>query len=40
MPSHTPALRGEYQTLFDTCDIRPQRQQAVATLVTQMAQRL
>ena len=38
MPSLTPALRGEYQTLFDTCDIRPQRQQAVATLVTQMAQ--
>jgi lysozyme family protein len=38
MPGFTPALRGEYQTLFDTCDIRPQRQQAVATLVTQMAQ--
>lgn len=38
MPSLTLTLREEYQTLFDTCDIRPHRQQAVATLVTQMAQ--
>ena len=38
MPSLTPTLREEYQTLFDTCDIRSQRQQAVATLVTQITQ--
>ncbi len=38
MPSLTPTLRKEYQALFDTCDIRPQRQPEVATLVTQITQ--
>jgi lysozyme family protein len=38
MPSLTSALREEYQALFGTCDIRPQRQQDVETLVTRIAQ--
>jgi len=38
MPRLTPTLREEYQALFDTCDIRPQKQQDVATLVTKIAQ--
>ena len=38
MPSLTPALRAEYQTLFDTCDIRPPKQPAVATIVSKIAQ--
>lgn len=29
MPTLTPALRGDYQQLFDTCQIRPERQAEV-----------
>jgi lysozyme family protein len=33
----TPALRSEYQQLFDSCEIRPERAPAVEPLVTQIA---
>jgi len=33
----TPALRAEYLQLFDSCDIRPDKQAAVDTLVAQIA---
>ncbi|MFN0122634.1 MAG: hypothetical protein ACKV2V_19220 [Blastocatellia bacterium] len=36
MVSLTPALRAEYETLFRTCAIRPERQEEVETLVNRI----
>jgi len=36
MPSLTPQLRAEYQNLFDTCQIRPNRQNTVEQLADKL----
>jgi len=38
MPPFTPALRDEYQNLFDTCITRPQRQTTVNSLTATLLQ--
>jgi lysozyme family protein len=38
MPPFTPALRDEYQNLFDTCVTRPQRQTTVKSLTATLLQ--
>ena len=38
MPNLTPQLREEYQTLFDTCAIRPERKSAAESLASALVQ--
>ena len=38
MPSLTPQLRSEYQNLFDTCQVRPERQNTVEHLASTLIQ--
>lgn len=38
MPNLTPELRDEYRTLFDSCEIRPERKSEVEPLVTGLLQ--
>ena len=38
MPNLTPELRGEYQTLFDSCQFRPERKNTVEQLAASLIQ--
>ena len=38
MPTLTPQLRAEYQNLFDTCQVRPERQNTVEHLASTLIQ--